>query len=884
MNLIQNLQSKKSYLLFVSVVILFAMNGYLTYLFSSTLSSISGYENLNTIFNNQLLSFLAGIFIIFILSHLNNNIWFNRIGAVTFLSSLGFLIAAPFVNDSLLDYSSIKKIFVIKDSIYFDPMLFLSIGSLWLISWVNSKKDIKYTNTTIVILMMIAALFCLALHNISMLVMFEVVFISVAFYLNGINKFTLFVSIVSFALGILYILMSDYILIHRIKLLLLHHQDYNDYMINLSITNALHENILFSLINSVGIFSLVIVISLFLFIIYLIVSHTYKNKSFKIFAVGVFFLLLTDLVFNILYIFGLSPVYPPTLYLFGYGSSAVIASSLMIGMLMMIMRNTNEAKKSKKIELALVLGIGLLLIIGSMSAKYEKRIEHNIPLRAKIITDDNITVAYTQEVNKLIVLNKFTKEQFSKLLDRLSKVIDIDKQRAIKKYFGKNKRILYQVVSYGVTKKDIPLVKQIIDSFVLENSLSPSEKYYQIELSGEKRVYPYKYALTPVMGSCRKLEKHNLTYLKGVKGIENYYDAPQLTSLNKKRKDIHLNIDLSLQKYIEKEVFLKKADIDADEVISIIINPETYDIEAFASTKRFNPNKIKKGDIDSLNISAVEKLFHVGWYIWPIKNAIRHEKGLKLKEGYRKFGFYNKSGIDLNYEKITKNTLDVNLIQLLKMYAVFYNGGKIAAPSIAKHAGTKHFKQIISKENAKRMIKILQSSQEYKGFVTVRMKDSHKRAFINFNADFASEKELQITMAINPRNDFYSDEVKQIKMPDDFPYIVVQVYRQGTSDFILRYILYSKKNRNIKIGEVEPINKYQAQNGAGSEREAEGFYQDKQGNYYIDRLTDKGTKLASCNACQKYNVETLKVTDHGLVVIKSSLRKLDDTYKQFTGE
>jgi len=54
------------------------------------------------------------------------------------------------------------------------------------------------------------------------------------------------------------------------------------------------------------------------------------------------FLLLTDITLNILYAFGLSPVYPPTIYLLGYGSSIVIVSSIMMGMILMLMKTKKE--------------------------------------------------------------------------------------------------------------------------------------------------------------------------------------------------------------------------------------------------------------------------------------------------------------------------------------------------------------------------------------------------------------------------------------------------------------------------------------------------------------------------------------------------------------
>lgn len=96
-----------------------------------------------------------------------------------------------FVPSSLTPYINGKKIFLIVGSISINPMLFFTIGSLWLISCIDSiKQNINYTNITMVTLMVVTAFFFLEFHNISMLSMLEVVFISMTFYLNRINKFT----------------------------------------------------------------------------------------------------------------------------------------------------------------------------------------------------------------------------------------------------------------------------------------------------------------------------------------------------------------------------------------------------------------------------------------------------------------------------------------------------------------------------------------------------------------------------------------------------------------------------------------------------------------------------------------------------------------------
>ena len=60
----------------------------------------------------------------------------------------------------------------------------------------------------------------------------------------------------------------------------------------------------------------------------------------------------------------------------------------------------------------------------------------------------------------------------------------------------------------------------------------------------------------------------------------------------------------------------------------------------------------------------------------------------------------------------------------------------------------------------------------------------------------------------------------------------------------------------------------------------DGFYKNDAGDFLIDRLTTKGTKLGSSNASQKCNVETLKLV--GDQFISVNIREYNfNTYAKF---
>ena len=45
----------------------------------------------------------------------------------------------------------------------------------------------------------------------------------------------------------------------------------------------------------------------------------------------------------------------------------------------------------------------------------------------------------------------------------------------------------------------------------------------------------------------------------------------------------------------------------------------------------------------------------------------------------------------------------------------------------------------------------------------------------------------------------------------------------------------------------------------------DGFYQDSNGDFLIDRLTTKGTEVGRSNASQKWRLETFKLVDGNMV-------------------
>lgn len=294
--------------------------------------------------------------------------------------------------------------------------------------------------------------------------------------------------------------------------------------------------------------------------------------------------------------------------------------------------------------------------------------------------------------------------------------------------------------------------------------------------------------------------------LKGFRDVISYiyFDKNSIMSHSIDGYSLNLNIPLKLQKNNETTLDNHKKRTQADEILLTIMESRTGKIISMASSNRFNPEKIKQTDIPYLNVNAVEYQFEPGSVVKPLSISLVMDKGRIKKneyfsafnqssvkgaypigkftikddhafpkgnislddvvifssnigtlqiaqrltgpefyEGMKKFGFTQKTGIDLPYEKkgvmpklwqfsvgdkqkkdnIYKATVSFGqgmtstFIQLIKAYSVFNNDGKMVTPQIVSYLsrdGKKYespfFKepeQVISKEVADEMKRML---------------------------------------------------------------------------------------------------------------------------------------------------------------------------------
>ena len=110
------------------------------------------------------------------------------------------------------------------------------------------------------------------------------------------------------------------------------------------------------------------------------------------------------------------------------------------------------------------------------------------------------------------------------------------------------------------------------------------------------------------------------------------------------------------------------------------------------------------------------------------------------------------------------------------------------------------------------------------------------------------------------------DELSVVDTPEGFPLLTILSSFYGASNNSHTYLLYSTSPVLKKVGEItNPLNEYQVTNGNGSERIVDGFYQDSDGNFLIDRLTTEHTELEIFDYWNRWRLETLKLVDGNMV-------------------
>ncbi|VAY88008.1 Cell division protein FtsI [Peptidoglycan synthetase] [hydrothermal vent metagenome] len=359
-----------------------------------------------------------------------------------------------------------------------------------------------------------------------------------------------------------------------------------------------------------------------------------------------------------------------------------------------------RSKIKKLVALLIIIFIALMILLFSISNTMTSKRKmpnllsshKNLAVRGNIISSDNFTIATSKKLFKAIIdircLDKDKEELFIKLFSIYSNIKPKEIRTKIKKA-RKNKRKKV-VLSYKIDErfaKNLNELKSKLRNFSVFKPilLNRTKIIYGLTIveSGEKRVYSYADTLSPVLGYVKKFEtRSGQTKVNGVKGLEHTYnkllndnhdglirgerDVLSYIIFNKKStiqnredgKELKLNISLNLQRNVEMILDKYKKKFEADEIIVSIMESTTGKIISLATSNRFNPSKIRRRDIQNLNINAIEYQFEPGSIVKPLlislvmdknKNIINesffiHNKGIKNNKGEYPQGKYKIGG------------------------------------------------------------------------------------------------------------------------------------------------------------------------------------------------------------------------------------------------
>lgn len=320
------------------------------------------------------------------------------------------------------------------------------------------------------------------------------------------------------------------------------------------------------------------------------------------------------------------------------------------------------------ILLGLIISAFIILIISIYGTTEDNRdlpslqtSKKNLAVRGNIYSADNFKIGTSRKIFSASIDTRSLDQNKIELFTTLFSIYsNIDKETLQNKIKSKKGFLLISDQIDQRTAKNLKLL-----AFKLRRlgvfkriTLGGVERLYGLDIyeSGEERIYPYKDAITPILGFMRENNnKAGKIRVNGVDGIEKKYnsmlndmqngilkgekDILSYIIFNKDSKiiqrrdgyDLVLSIPLKLQRNIELMLDRYKEKLGAKEVLVAVMESDTGKIISLASSNRYDPNNIKQEDVPYLKINATWFAFEPGSVIKPISIALALEHG-KVEE------------------------------------------------------------------------------------------------------------------------------------------------------------------------------------------------------------------------------------------------------------
>jgi len=350
----------------------------------------------------------------------------------------------------------------------------------------------------------------------------------------------------------------------------------------------------------------------------------------------------------------------------------------------------------------------------------------NSAIRGKIISKDNFIIAKSKKMYSVAVIPKYINPNKKQLLINLLSIYTNKPTNYFRKILTSSKRIVILKNIPNKIKDDLKYLSNLLTIKHVFLANKNTNIIYGLDIFEEhpKRIYPFENRLEPIIGYLRirnnkrigmGLEKYydeilmpkQNGYIKGYRDVKNriILDNNAIIKPKINGENLKLNINLVLQGKIENMLQQMKKEMNATEVLSVIMETKTGKIISIASSNRYNPSHIKTADLPYLKISHIQYSYEPGSVMKPIilslllknhkvkifevfnayngtykltkhftiyddtpfkwlnviqaiihsSNIVFAQLGMRLtaqefRKGLLSFGFYQKSNIDLPYE------------------------------------------------------------------------------------------------------------------------------------------------------------------------------------------------------------------------------------------
>jgi cell division protein FtsW len=324
---------------------------------------------------------VTGFGIMFFLSKINPEKWFNFIGFTILLVSGILVIILPFLPESIAPVINGAKRWIKIGFLKFSPVEFFKIGVIFFLSWSFTRKMKKYDSLKdelitilpyIVLLGIFWTFISLLLSDLGQVVVMLFIFIVLLLGTGGKWKTLGIIVLIGTIIGIIAIISKPYRLA-RIEnwLYTMSSTFFKQPIVEGSIANygqviqsmnAIHHGgilgvgigegifklgylsdvhtdfVLAGIAEEAGLLGITIILGLFAVLLYRIfrISNRSEKKEYQLFALGVGSLIATQLILNGFGITSLIPLKGLTVPFLSYGGSSLIAFCIAIGMVLMI--------------------------------------------------------------------------------------------------------------------------------------------------------------------------------------------------------------------------------------------------------------------------------------------------------------------------------------------------------------------------------------------------------------------------------------------------------------------------------------------------------------------------------------------------------------------